>query len=86
MIHRQICKILYIRVNSHILLAFVFIFSFLIPIEGDCGRNGYNGDNERREMSYNPELSYRMAILSAVACDQSHPQHCLDQYLPAAKF
>ena len=37
-------------------------------------------------MSYNPELSYRMAILSGVAYDQSHPQHCLDQYLPATKF
>ena len=27
-----------------------------------------------------------MAILSAVTYDQSHPQHCLDQYLPSAKF
>ena len=75
-----------IRVNSHIGLAFVFIFSYLILIKGDCGRNGYNEDNERREMSYNPELSYKMAILSAVTYDQSHPQHCLDQYLPSAKF
>ena len=45
-----------------------------------------NDDNERRVMPYNPELSYNMAILSVVACDQSHPQHCLDQYLPSAKF
>ena len=37
-------------------------------------------------MSYNLELSYKMAILSAVTYDQSHPQHCLDQYLPSAKF
>ena len=37
-----------------------------------------NDDNERRVMSYNPELSYRVAILSVVAYDQSHPQHCLD--------
>ena len=75
-----------IRVNSHIGPAFVFIFSYLIFIKGDCGRNGYNDDNERREMSYNPELSYKMAILSAVAYDQSHPQHCLYQYLPSTKF
>ena len=75
-----------IRVNSHIGLAFVFIFSSLILIKGDCGRNGYNEDNERRVMSYNLELSYKMAILSAVTYDQSHPQHCLDQYLPSAKF
>ena len=27
-----------------------------------------------------------MAILSVVAYDQSHPQHCLDQYLPSAEF
>ena len=45
-----------------------------------------NDDNERRVMSYNPELSYKVAILSVVAYDQSHPQHCLDQYLPSAKF
>ena len=45
-----------------------------------------NDDNERRVMSYNPELSYNMAILSVVTYDQSHPQHCLDQYLPSAKF
>jgi len=69
-----------------LLLYCVFIFSFLILIKGDCGRNGYNDDSERRVMSYTPELSYRMAILSAVTYDQSHPQHCLDQYLPAAKF
>ena len=75
-----------IRVNSHTGLAFVFIFSYLILIKGDCGRNGHNDDTERREMSYNPELSYKMAILSAVAYDQSHPQHCLDQYLPSTKF
>ena len=75
-----------IRVNSHIGLAFVFIFSYLILIKGDCGRNGYDDDNERRVMSYNPELSYKMAILSAVTYDQSHPQDCLDQYLPSAKF
>ena len=37
-----------------------------------------NDDNERRVMSYNPELSYKVAILSVVAYDQSHPQHCLD--------
>ena len=37
-----------------------------------------NNDNERRVMSYNPELSYKVAILSVVAYDQSHPQHCLD--------
>ena len=37
-------------------------------------------------MSYNPELSYKMAILSAVTHDQSHPQHCLDQHLPSTKF
>ena len=86
MIHRQKCMIFYIRVTSHIGLAFVFIFSVLILINGDCGRNGYNDDNERRVMPYNPELSYRMAVLSVVAYDQSHPQHCLDQYLPAAKF
>ena len=76
----------YIRVNSHIGLAFVFIFSYLILIKGDCGRNGYNDDTERRVMSYNPELSYKMAILLAVTYDQFHPQHCLDQYLPSAKF
>ena len=29
-----------IRVNSHIGLAFVFIFSYLILVKGDCGRNG----------------------------------------------
>ena len=75
-----------IRVNSHIGLAFVFIFSYLSLIKGDCGRNAYNDDNERRVRSYNPELSYKMAILSAVTYDQSHPQHCLDQYLPSAKF
>ena len=75
-----------IRVNSHIGLAFVFIFPYLILIKGDCGRNGYNDNNERRVMSYNPELSYKMAILSAVTYDQSHPQHCLDQYLPSTKF
>lgn len=86
MIHRQKCMIFYIRVTSHIGLAFVFIFSVLILIKGDCGRNGYNDDNERRVMPYNPELSYRMAVLSVVAYDQSHLQHCLDQYLPAAKF
>ena len=45
-----------------------------------------NYDNERCVMSYNPELSFKMAILSMVAYDQSHPQHCLDQYLPSAKF
>ena len=78
--------IFYIRVTSHIGLAFVFIFSVLILIKGDCGRNGYNDDNERRVMPYNPELSYRMAVLSVVAYDRSHLQHCLDQYLPAAKF
>ena len=76
----------YIRVNSHIGLVFVFIFSYPILIKGDCGRNGYNGDNERRVMCYNPELSYKMAILSAVAYDQPHPQRCLDQYLPSTKF
>ena len=86
MIHRQICKIFYIRVSSHIGPAIVFIFSFLILIKGHCGKNGCNDDNERRVMSCNPELSYNMAILSVVAYDQSHPQHCLDQYLPAAKF
>ena len=43
-------------------------------------------DNERCVMSYNPELSHKMAILSVVAYDQSHPQHCLDQYLPSTKF
>ena len=75
-----------IRVNSHIGLAFAFIFSYLILIKGDCGRNAYNEDNERRVMSYNLELSYKMAILSAVTYDQSHPQDCLDQYLPSAKF
>ena len=32
-----------------------------------------NDDNERRVMSYNPELSYKVAILSVVAYDQSHP-------------
>ena len=64
-----------IRVNSHIGLAFAFIFSYLILIKGDCGRNAYNEDNERRVMSYNLELSYKMAILSAVTYDQSHPQH-----------
>ena len=53
-----------IRVNSHIGLAFAFIFSYLILIKGDCGRNAYNEDNERRVMSYNLELSYKMAILS----------------------
>ena len=37
-----------------------------------------NDDNERRVMSYNPELSYKVAVLSVVAYDQSHPQHCLD--------
>ena len=86
MIHRQKCMMFYIRVSSHIGLAFVFIFSFPNVIKCDCGRNGYNDDNERHVMSYNPELSYRMAILSVVASDLSHPQHCLDQYLPAAKF
>ena len=75
-----------IRVNSHIGLAFVFIFSYLILIKGDCGRNDYDDDNERRVMSYNLELSYKMAILSAGTYDQSHPQDCLDQYLPSAKF
>ena len=45
-----------------------------------------NDDNEGRVMPYNPKVSYKMAILSAVAYDQSHPQHCLDQYLPSAKF
>ena len=42
-----------------------------------------NDDNERRVMPYNPELSYKMAIVSVGAYDQSHPQHCLDQYLPS---
>ena len=74
------------RFNSHIGLAFVFIFSYLILIKGDCGRNGYNDAYERHVMSYNPELSYKMAILSAVTYDQSHPPHCLDQYLPSTKF
>ena len=45
-----------------------------------------NDDNERRVMSCNPELSHKMAILSVVVYDQSHPQHCLDQYLPSTKF
>ena len=27
-----------------------------------------------------------MAILSMVTDDQSHPQHCLEIYLPLAKF
>ena len=39
-----------------------------------------NDDDERSVMSY------KMAILSVVGYDQSHPQHCLDQYLPSAKF
>ena len=45
-----------------------------------------NDDNERHVMSYNPELSHKMAILSVVAYDQSHPQHCLDQYLHQPNF
>ena len=67
-------------------LAFILTSSQITLIKGDYGRNGYSDDTERREMSYNPELSYKMAILSAVAYDQSHPQHCLDQYLPSTKF
>ncbi|XP_073232488.1 lipase ZK262.3-like [Porites lutea] len=68
-------------------LAFILTSSQITLIKGDCGRNGYSDDtDERREMSYNPELSYKMAILSAVTHDQTHPQHCLDQYLPLTKF
>ena len=45
-----------------------------------------NDDNERRVMSCNPELSHKMAILSVVAPDQSHAQHCPDQYLHQPNF
>ena len=37
-------------------------------------------------MSCNPELQYKMAIVSMVTDDQSHPQHSLEKYLPLAKF
>ena len=67
-------------------LAFILTSSQITLIKGDYGRNGYSDDTEKREMSYNPELSYKMAILSAVTYDQSRPQHCLDQYLPLTKF
>ena len=84
MIHRQKCMMFYIRVSSHIGLAFVFIFSFPNLIKCDCGRNGYNDDNERHVMSYNPELSYRMAILSVVASDLSHPRSALSWPISAS--
>ena len=67
-------------------LAFILTSSQIILIKGDCRRNGYSDDTETLVMSYNPELSYKMAILSAVTHDLSHPQNCLDQYLPSAKF
>ena len=30
-------------------------------------------------MSCNPELQYKMAIVSMVTDDHSHPQHCLEK-------
>ena len=35
---------------------------------------------------YDPGLSYKMLLLSAVAFDSIHPQQCLDKSLPSAKF
>lgn len=35
---------------------------------------------------YDPELSLKMLLLSAVAYDPVHPQECLDNSLPSAKF
>lgn len=32
-------------------------------------------------MSCNPELQYKMVIVSMVTDDHSHPQHCLEKYL-----
>ena len=32
-------------------------------------------------MSCNPELQYKMAIVSMVTDDHSHPQHCLDDFV-----
>ena len=32
-------------------------------------------------MSCNPELQYKMAIVSLVTDDHSHPQNCLEKYL-----
>ena len=35
---------------------------------------------------YDPDLSLKMLLLSAVAYDPIHPQECLDNSLPSAKF
>ncbi|KAJ7383173.1 hypothetical protein OS493_030327 [Desmophyllum pertusum] len=35
---------------------------------------------------YDPALSYKMLLLSAVAYDPVHPQECLDNSLPYAEF
>ncbi|KAJ7383178.1 hypothetical protein OS493_030334 [Desmophyllum pertusum] len=35
---------------------------------------------------YDPELSYKMLLLSAVAYDRLHPQECLNNSLPSARF
>ena len=75
-----------IHVNSLIGLAFFpNHFSQLILTKGGCERYGLQWDGGR-VMSCNPELQYKMAIASMVIDDQSHPQHCLEKYLPLAKF
>ena len=42
--------------------------------------------NEEITLHYQPDLSLKMLLLSAVTSDQVHPQRCLSKSLPSAKF
>ena len=57
---------------------FQIIFSQLILTKGGCEWYGLEWDGGF-VMSCNPELQYKMAIVSMVTDDHSHPQHCLFQ-------
>jgi len=42
--------------------------------------------NDERTLLYDPDLSYKMLLLSAAAYDPVHTQQCLNNSLPSAKF
>ena len=70
---------------AFVLIFYKLAFDLAFCRSNDRIRDQYSDDGER-VLSYIPELSYKMLLLSAVASDSNHPQQCLDKSLPSAKF